>query len=126
MVSLSSGEPLFLFSIPVFSSCPAGVTVGTRMAGRATKMQTEGWGRPSCDCGTILAANAVLMESLTLVLQHSPTTWLCKVPAFKLLGLEVFEAGRKIYRIRIICYCSASDTNELAKQSLKFPTEHLK
>lgn len=32
---------------------------------------------------------------LHLALQHTHTTWLCKVPEFKLLGVEVFETRRK-------------------------------
>ena len=117
----------FLYSASVFSSFPTGVTVGTRMAGWGQqKSRQKGGDAPIVTVGLFQPQMLFWWKVLPIVLWHIPTTWLCKVPEFKLLGVEVFEARRKIYRIWIICCFSASVANELAKQSLKFPTEHLK
>lgn len=116
-------EPLFLFSTSVVSSSPTGVTVGNR---RQRKRWQEGRDASVVTVGLIQPQMLSWWQVRPSALQHVQTTWLYKVPEFKLLGVEVFEAKRKIYRIWIICYCSASVKNELAKQSLKFPTEHLK
>lgn len=117
----------FYISLPFLALFSAGVTVGTRIAGWGQKKSRQKGGEaPIVTVGLFQLKMLFWQKVWPRVLWSILSTWLYKVPEFKLLGVDVFEARRKIYRIRIICCFSASVTNELAKQSLKFPNEHLK
>lgn len=49
------------------------------------------------------------------------TMWLGEVPEFQLLGMEVFEAGRQIYRLQIICYLFSVGYKWLSKTKFSIP-----
>lgn len=79
---------------------------------------------PSCDCEAILALK-VLMESSAL---SSPTFQPCacvRCQSFSSWEWKSVKPGGKFIDFRSYAIRSASVTNDLAKQSLAFPTEHL-
>lgn len=99
-----------------------GVTVRTKIPGKSGRNAgQQGKGGLSLLWMWVYYSTQVFYGKFCPQLANISTMWLGEVPEFQLLGVEVFEARRQIYKLQIICYLFSVSYKWLSKTKFSIP-----
>lgn len=116
------GPQQFLTS--VFSFFPVGGHCEDQILGEGSRNAGQQARRgvcSSCDCEAILALKVGSYGKFCPWFTNISTMCLGEVPEFQLLGVEVCEARRQIYRHQIICYSFSISYKWLSETKFSIP-----